>query len=155
MTSSSQYYAAPINNYDQPSLVQQLARLRMELDMTVSRLETAEQDKLHLTAERDLALQQLSQVEKSSNSEYLRSLHPLSSLRELSVPLLQNIESQLKDDLQRIRTIILDKAAGKCLHCLDKSATIRLPICHHKVLCEVCYMKTNECPSCQASVTIQ
>ena len=51
--------------------------------------------------------------------------------------------------------VVLQKSAGKCLNCLERNASLRLPVCHHKVLCEVCYMNTNECPTCQAAITIQ
>jgi hypothetical protein len=153
---SSQFFPS---SFDQQPLLQYCARLRMELDIANKRIETVEDEKRKLIEEKDKAAEQLSRFNGDdscnfSESRYLRSLHPLSSLDELSVPLLQHIETQLKADLQRVKTMVIQKAAGKCLSCLDRNASIRLPICHHKVLCEVCYMKTNECPSCQASVTI-
>lgn len=36
---------------------------------------------------------------------HLRTLHPMSSLAELTIPLLQNIEKQLKTDLQIVREV--------------------------------------------------
>ena len=36
---------------------------------------------------------------------YLRCLHRLSNLNDLSVPLLQQIEAQLKNDLQHIKNV--------------------------------------------------
>ena len=62
------------------------------------------------------ALDQLAKYKASSaggdslnEGRYLRSLHPMSSLAELTVPLLQNIEKQLKSDLQIVREV-------HCLH---------------------------------------
>jgi len=40
-----------------------------------------------------------------NESRHLRSIHPLSSLADLTVPLLQNIEKQLKSDLQIVRQV--------------------------------------------------
>jgi len=40
-----------------------------------------------------------------NEGRHLRSLHPLSSLADLTVPLLQNIEKQLKADLQIVREV--------------------------------------------------
>jgi len=40
-----------------------------------------------------------------NEGRYLRSLHPLSSLDDLTVPLLHNIEKQLKSDLQTVRQV--------------------------------------------------
>jgi len=40
-----------------------------------------------------------------SDSRHLRSLHPLSSLNDLTIPLLQSIEKQLKSDLQIVREV--------------------------------------------------
>ena len=40
-----------------------------------------------------------------NESRHLRSIHPLSSLSDLTVPLLQNIEKQLKSDLQTVREV--------------------------------------------------
>jgi len=60
-------------------------------------------------------LQAIKQLEKyeAGNSDgdnynearYLRSLHPVSSLADLTVPLLQNIEKQLKSDLQIVSQV--------------------------------------------------
>jgi len=49
---------------------------------------------------------------------YLRSLHPLSSLADLTVPLLQNIEKQLKADLQIVREVC-KLLAGHLLSSID------------------------------------
>jgi len=43
-----------------------------------------------------------------NEGRHLRSLHPLSSLSDLTVPLLQNIEKQLKSDLQIVREVLSD-----------------------------------------------
>ena len=40
-----------------------------------------------------------------SEGRHLRSIHPLSSLADLTVPLLQNIEKQLKSDLQIVSQV--------------------------------------------------
>ena len=40
-----------------------------------------------------------------NEGRYLRTLHPMSSLAELTIPLLQNIEKQLKTDLQIVREV--------------------------------------------------
>jgi len=43
--------------------------------------------------------------DSSNEGRHLRSLHPLSSLADLTVPLLQNIEKQLKSDLQIVSQV--------------------------------------------------
>jgi len=40
-----------------------------------------------------------------NEGRHLRSIHPLSSLADLTVPLLQNIEKQLKSDLHIVREV--------------------------------------------------
>jgi len=67
---------------------------------------------LHIVLGVIQAIEQLSKYKVGSASggnvdedRYLRSLHPLSSLADLTLPLLQNIEKQLKTDLQIVREV--------------------------------------------------
>ena len=57
-----------------------------------------------------------------NEGRYLRSLHPLSSLADLTVPLLQNIEKQLNADLQIVREV--------CVLCTMSLEATLPSLCH-------------------------
>ena len=53
-----------------------------------------------------------------NEGRHLRSLHPMSSLAELTIPLLQSIEKQLKSDLQIVREVCCSASSSDFTECV-------------------------------------
>ncbi|XP_031353673.1 RING finger protein unkempt isoform X1 [Photinus pyralis] len=93
------------------------------------------------------------EYEKLQGGPHLHSITQVSELSKLSLSLLKNIHSQLRQDLEEIEKVLYRETASKCMVCEERNRTVTLN-CNHFVLCSTCALTQTECPYCQTPVNL-
>nr|CAI5822938.1 unnamed protein product [Callosobruchus analis] len=88
------------------------------------------------------------EYESLQGGPHIRSITEVSELGKLSLGVLKNLKSQLRQDLEEIEKVLYSKTASKCMVCEERNRTVTLT-CNHFVLCDTCAGTQNECPYCQ------
>lgn len=95
------------------------------------------------------------ELEQLQGSPFLRKLHRVSELRDLSLTTLKGLQAQLRSDLEEIEKVLYLETATKCMVCEERNRSVTLEPCNHYVLCDTCASTTKECPYCQTPVSSQ
>ncbi|XP_008327711.1 putative E3 ubiquitin-protein ligase UNKL isoform X3 [Cynoglossus semilaevis] len=79
-------------------------------------------------------------------------LRSYGELEQLPLAKLRSIQSQLRNDLDRIDGVIYQLQSKKCIVCQKHDRCIVLQPCQHYVLCETCAPSKTECPYCRTKI---
>lgn len=91
------------------------------------------------------------EYESLQGGPHIRCITKVSELSKLSLGVLKNLHSQLKQDLEEIEKVLYRETASKCMVCEERNRTVTLS-CNHFVLCGTCHLTQMECPYCQTPI---
>ncbi|XP_071106157.1 putative E3 ubiquitin-protein ligase UNKL isoform X2 [Haliotis cracherodii] len=129
---------------------------KKEAEESMKKAKGADEDKIQAVKQRDESLTQVQrlkqELESLNGGPYLRTLHRITDLENLSLPSLKHIRQTLHVDLERVDEIIYQQTSTKCLVCQTNKRNVSILPCSHRVLCEACATKTRNCPFCHVPI---
>ncbi|XP_046361824.2 putative E3 ubiquitin-protein ligase UNKL isoform X3 [Haliotis rufescens] len=129
---------------------------KKEAEESMKKAKGADEDKIQAVKQRDESLTQVQrlkqELESLNGGPYLRTLHRITDLENLSLPALRHIRQTLHVDLERVDEIIYQQTSTKCLVCQTNKRNVSILPCSHRVLCEACATKTRNCPFCHVPI---
>ncbi|CAG9767153.1 unnamed protein product [Ceutorhynchus assimilis] len=88
------------------------------------------------------------ECDQLKDGPHIRRITKVSELSKLSLGVLKNLHSQIRQDLEEIEKVLYRETASKCMVCEERNRTVTLN-CNHFVLCDQCAGTQTECPYCQ------